>query len=182
MVADVENLPFADGEFDCVIAAWMLYHVPDLDRGLAELARVIRPGGLLVAITNGNQHLIELWNLVSRDPVRLTFNRANGADLLLRHFYDVEQHDLTARAVFEGRDDAVRYLASIEDGHELVEALPEFGGPVRGARGANRVHRTPAEAQPPSVARRRRRRRPLHWVPNGPYVTRLRASSYNATA
>ena len=33
-VADVQQLPFADGEFDLVVAAWMLYHVPDLDRGL----------------------------------------------------------------------------------------------------------------------------------------------------
>ena len=32
-MADVEQLPF---EFDCAMAAWMLYHLPDLDRGLAE--------------------------------------------------------------------------------------------------------------------------------------------------
>ena len=32
-VGDVQELPFADGAFDCVVAAWMLYHVPDLDRG-----------------------------------------------------------------------------------------------------------------------------------------------------
>ena len=49
-VADVQELPFADGEFDLVVAAWMLYHVPDLDRGLTELARVLRPGGRLVIL------------------------------------------------------------------------------------------------------------------------------------
>ena len=36
-LADVQSLPFADGEFDCVAANWVLYHVPDLDRGLSEL-------------------------------------------------------------------------------------------------------------------------------------------------
>src|SRR5581483_142412 len=46
-VADVQSLPFADGRFDCVTANWMLYHVPDLDRGLAEIARVLAPGGRL---------------------------------------------------------------------------------------------------------------------------------------
>ena len=56
-VGDVQELPFEDGSFDCAVAAWMLYHVPDLDRGLAELSRVLRPGGRLVAATNSNgQH------------------------------------------------------------------------------------------------------------------------------
>ena len=52
VVGDVQELPFADGIFDCAVAAWMLYHVPDLDRALRELARVLRPGGRLVAVTN----------------------------------------------------------------------------------------------------------------------------------
>ena len=51
-VGDVQELPFADASFDTVVAAWMLYHVPDLDRGLAEIARVLAPGGRLVAVTN----------------------------------------------------------------------------------------------------------------------------------
>ena len=41
---DAQELPFADGTFDTVVAAWMLYHVPDVDRALAEFARVLDPG------------------------------------------------------------------------------------------------------------------------------------------
>jgi SAM-dependent methyltransferase len=37
-VGDVQGLPVAGGEFDCVLAAWMLYHVPDLDRALSDAA------------------------------------------------------------------------------------------------------------------------------------------------
>ena len=48
-LGDVQELPFEDRSFDCAVAAWMLYHVPDVDRGLSELARVLRPGGHLVA-------------------------------------------------------------------------------------------------------------------------------------
>ena len=33
-VGDVQELPFEDGEFDVAVAAWMLYHVPDLDPAL----------------------------------------------------------------------------------------------------------------------------------------------------
>jgi len=45
MVGDALRLPFADGTFDRVICAEVLEHVPD-DRGaMAEIARVLRPGG-----------------------------------------------------------------------------------------------------------------------------------------
>jgi ubiquinone/menaquinone biosynthesis C-methylase UbiE len=43
-VCDVQSLPFPDESFDCAIAAWMLYHVPDLDQGLREISRLLRPG------------------------------------------------------------------------------------------------------------------------------------------
>lgn len=44
------RLPFPDGAFDRVIAAEVLEHVPDDRRAMAELARVLRPGGR-VAVT-----------------------------------------------------------------------------------------------------------------------------------
>jgi SAM-dependent methyltransferase len=47
---DALDLPFADGTFDCVIASEILEHVPEDDRAIAELVRVLRPGGSL-AIT-----------------------------------------------------------------------------------------------------------------------------------
>src|SRR6185312_15819949 len=67
VTGDVQELPFPDGAFDCAVAAWMLYHMPDLDRGMAELARVLRPGGRLVASTNSLDNMRELWSLVGRD-------------------------------------------------------------------------------------------------------------------
>jgi SAM-dependent methyltransferase len=40
-------MPFGDGVFDRVIAAEVLEHIPDDQRALHEIARVLRPGGLL---------------------------------------------------------------------------------------------------------------------------------------
>ena len=90
-VADIQALPFADGEFDVVAANWVLYHVEDLVQGLAELARVLRPGGALVAGTQGRGHLLNVWELLG-DPWQpeLAFDDVNGLAALERHFASVE--------------------------------------------------------------------------------------------
>jgi SAM-dependent methyltransferase len=44
---DALNLPFADGEFDRVVAAEVLEHIPEDEAAITELARVVRPGGTL---------------------------------------------------------------------------------------------------------------------------------------
>lgn len=44
---DALELPFGDGTFDCVIASEILEHVPADDRAIAELVRVLKPGGAL---------------------------------------------------------------------------------------------------------------------------------------
>jgi 2-polyprenyl-6-hydroxyphenyl methylase/3-demethylubiquinone-9 3-methyltransferase len=44
----LERLPFADGSFDVVVAADVLEHLPNLPAAVAELARVLAPGGSFV--------------------------------------------------------------------------------------------------------------------------------------
>ena len=131
-VGDVQELPFAHGEFDVSVANWMLYHVPDLDRGLAELARVLRPGGRLVASTNSLDHLRELWSLVGRDrrqePVR--FFSETAEEPLLRHFARVERYDNEGTVVFEDRAAVQRYVASSVAHKHLVDEVPPLDGPL----------------------------------------------------
>lgn len=47
-----EPLPFADGAFDDVIASLVLHYLEDWDAPLAELRRVLRPGGRLIVSVN----------------------------------------------------------------------------------------------------------------------------------
>jgi SAM-dependent methyltransferase len=47
--ADAIDLPFADGTFDVVLAAFYLNHLDDPRIGLAEMSRVLRPGGRMAA-------------------------------------------------------------------------------------------------------------------------------------
>jgi len=111
-VGDVQELPFAAGTFDCAVAAWMLYHVPDPERALGELARVLGPGGRLVAVTNAPDHLRELRTLLGlpTDRAAHPFSAANGERLLRRHFSSVELRDAAGTVRFPSRDDVVAYV------------------------------------------------------------------------
>jgi ubiquinone/menaquinone biosynthesis C-methylase UbiE len=46
-VADATRLPFADGEFDAAFELGILHHIPDWQAALPEVARVLKPGGVL---------------------------------------------------------------------------------------------------------------------------------------
>lgn len=98
-VADADRLPYADASFDAVVAMWMLYHVPDLDRTLAEARRVLRPGGVLIAVTNGRQHTADLRAAVGLGPAITQFMAEDGADHLRRHFDEVETTITSGKAV-----------------------------------------------------------------------------------
>lgn len=135
-VANAASLPFGDGEFDVVAALWMLYHVPDLDVALAEVRRVLRPGGLFVAVTNGDEHTADLRRAAGGGPLVTGFSTENGADALRRHFSEVEQEDIATRAVFPDHAAATAYLASFDEG--LATNLPAFEGP-RQVAGATTV-------------------------------------------
>jgi SAM-dependent methyltransferase len=112
----------------------MLYHVADLDRALAELARVLRPGGRLVAVTNGVEHQHELWDLAGRDTsIRLlTFRSENGEESLRRHFPSVERRD--ARGWVTMDDQTVRSFAASWEALAPILNLPPLEQPLRSRR------------------------------------------------
>jgi SAM-dependent methyltransferase len=135
-VGDVQALAFADESFDVAVANWMLYHVPDLDEGLAELARVLRPGGRLVAATNSLDHLSELWALVGRDrrdePSR--FFSEDAEERLRPHFTSIERRDITSSVTFADREVARGYIASSVAHKHLADRVPELDGSLVATR------------------------------------------------
>jgi SAM-dependent methyltransferase len=63
--ADSTRLPFADGSFDVVFARALLHHLPEPDQGLAEIRRVLRPGGLAVLADTNRSLLSALPRIVA---------------------------------------------------------------------------------------------------------------------
>jgi SAM-dependent methyltransferase len=131
-VGDVQALPFADESFDCAVAAWMLYHVPDLDRALSELARVLAPGGRLVAATNSLRHLEELWRLVGRDKrdEPRHFMAEDGAERLARWFPHVERRDVVSPIEFTDAESVRGYVTSSIAHKHLAANVSALEGPL----------------------------------------------------
>jgi ubiquinone/menaquinone biosynthesis C-methylase UbiE len=63
--ADLTSLPFADSSFDFVVSWGVLMHIPKLEAALRELARVLKPGGILVLCENNAASL----DVVVREPI-----------------------------------------------------------------------------------------------------------------
>ncbi|WP_370247765.1 class I SAM-dependent methyltransferase [Nocardioides sp.] len=125
-VAQAGALPLPDDAVDAAAALWMLYHVPDLDAALADLRRVIRPGGRLVAVTNGDGHTATLRTAAGGTPLVTGFSSENGEAALRRHFAEVVRVDLATRAVFPDRAAALAYLRST--GEDVDWRLAPFDG------------------------------------------------------
>lgn len=93
---DAQSIPFEDETFDAVIANHMLYHVPDRPKAIAEIKRVLKPGGTLIATTVGENHMKEMNEWLSRVSAgkasgmfALPFVLENGAEQLQRFFNPV---------------------------------------------------------------------------------------------
>lgn len=117
-VIDIQKIPYEDESFDIVIANMMLYHVPDIDEGLAEVRRVLKKNGSFYCATYGEHGIIEyLSKILSvygvEDTINKNFTLQNGAEILRRVFSDVEKLEYTDSLAVTHVDDMVDYIYSL---------------------------------------------------------------------
>ncbi|WP_379135786.1 methyltransferase domain-containing protein [Paenibacillus sp. sgz500958] len=118
--ADVQALPFAEEEFDIVIAGHMLYHVDHLPLGLSEISRVLQRSGSFLASTMSSRHLAEMEELARAfdpelrvlDDTIEQFNLYNGAELLSPWFPEVELVRYPDSLVVTEAGPLIRYMTS----------------------------------------------------------------------
>jgi SAM-dependent methyltransferase len=119
LAADATALPLRDGISDLTLALHMLYHVPDPSQALRELRRVTRPGGRVVIVLNGPDHLRELRAVVAEvrgDEIwgqqeRLRLD--GGAALAGRYFSSVTRHDFVSELRIPGPEPVADYVWSM---------------------------------------------------------------------
>ena len=146
--ADARALPFPDASFDRAFSMLVLQFIPDPDRAVAEMRRVVRPGGSVTAAVwdsfGGTPHLRMMWDTAAMlDPsstrARSLFRYLTAPDemaILWRRLglHNVEQISLTIRMEFASFEDywqpyttgeggAGAFMASLTDAmrHTLCE-------------------------------------------------------------
>jgi SAM-dependent methyltransferase len=124
-VADAQAIPFADASFDVTLAMHMLYHVPDRPRAIAELRRVLHPGGVALVVTNSERHFQELDDIlvecaaaatgIERLPARahITFTMESGAAELGAAFASVVAHEFVSQLVVDQVEPVLDYTRSM---------------------------------------------------------------------
>jgi len=83
IVADVISLPFKDHVFGLVICQYVLEHVKDTKKAVAEIKRVLVPNGLVYI----NMPFLQLYHPSPKDYNRLTLD---GLKLLMKDFKEIE--------------------------------------------------------------------------------------------
>ncbi len=93
---DAQSIPYADETFDALIANHMLYHIPDRPQAIAEMKRVLKPGGRLFATTVGGNHMKEMMDWYRQAHIGRTwesmanpFILENGLEQLTPFFSEV---------------------------------------------------------------------------------------------
>ena len=157
--AAAEEIPYADGAFDVAASQLVFHFVTDPERGVREMARVVRPGGVVAAcvweFAEGMEMLRVFWDAAlslwpdAPDQARTTRFGKEGelADLLSdAGLDDIVETTLTVTSTYEGFDELwTTFLGGIgpagaycvskspEDQAALREALDDRLGRPSGA-------------------------------------------------
>jgi len=127
-LVDIQSIPYEDRCFDVVIANMMLYHVPDINKGLSEVKRVLRNDGVFYCATFGENGIVEyLSNMLglhrSDLPANHRFTLQNGKGFLMNYFLNTKKLLYEDSLEVTDIDDLMKYLYSLS-GMDKISRLP----------------------------------------------------------
>lgn len=135
--ASCEKTGAKDEYYDLVIANHVLFYCKNVDKALKEIARVLKPGGVLVCGTYGSKHMQEISKLVSTYDKRIAleseklfekFGLDNGKQILEKHFSNVERRDYEDALIVSEAEPLVDYILSCHGNQKeyLVDKFSDF--------------------------------------------------------
>ena len=117
---DIQDITFPDETFDVIIANHMLYHIPNLQKALSEVKRVLKNGGKFYSTTNGNggmrpflHNALKHFNPDTKAFTQeIPFNLQNGYEILSNHFSKVKRIDFEDSLAITETQDLVDWMKS----------------------------------------------------------------------
>ncbi len=118
---DVQDIPFPDSSFDIVIANMMLYHVPDIDKGLSEIKRVLKPGGRFYCATFGQNDIGGFVKDALHIPRvnRAKFTLQKGEECLKPHFNEIDKRLYEDSLEVTDTMDLIEYIHTLSWAEDL---------------------------------------------------------------
>lgn len=116
---DFNHLPYANDSFDVVLANHNLYYAQDVPAVLDSIHQVLRPGGMLICSTIGQDHLHELATILRQEDAELPwgaerwaddFGLENGARLLSNSFAHIDQYEYDNNLHVNSIEPVIAYL------------------------------------------------------------------------
>lgn len=126
---NVEDIPYEDGSFDIVIAKHMIYFAPDIEKALAEIKRVLVPGGIAYITVNSCETMAELNKLAEKFDSSLgidnngysaRFELENGEAIINKYFENVGIEILEGKIIVDDPEPVVSYKASTIQGSSIL--------------------------------------------------------------
>ena len=126
---NAECIPFDDCTFDVVIAQHMIYFVPDIDKALKEIKRVLTPGGRFYVTANSKISMVELNELVEKfdagsglnsNGYSTRFELENGEEILKKYFTKIDVDILDGKIIVNDPEPVVSYKASTIQGSRVL--------------------------------------------------------------
>lgn len=136
-VMDCQDIPYGDNVFDLVIADHVLFYCEEIEKALGEIRRVLKPGGILVCSTYGNDHMKEVSELVQGFDEHIVlagenlyerFGKENGEELLKPFFGKIQWRTYEDYLLVPDPEPLISYILSCHgnQGQYIPERYREF--------------------------------------------------------
>lgn len=134
LAADAEKLPFKDSSFDLVFGFGILHHLDDIEKGLKDIHRVLKPGGKIAfgGENNGSCLLNYIFPLLYGNwNIEKGFTRikiSNLEKMLKRTGFKNEKFDINGFAVYGLNEPVFRITKFLEGVLQKSKLLKSFSG------------------------------------------------------
>ena len=129
-IINAEKIPYPNQTFDVVIGCHMLYHIPDIQKALTSVNRILKPGGRFITTTVSKKHIQELkeflsdFGLYSEMKMKFfsEFRNETGNEVLTPFFSEIKFYEYINEVNISSVDPLMNYIESMFS----IEEKPDF--------------------------------------------------------